>query len=265
VIPWQDSANLALSPPPQGAASITPTFATAPAAETSWQASTRADPSRDADEPAPSPELATLAPRTPLGSAAQKEVTLRADPTLLGRELQRELARVGCYEGELSGTWTPAARKAMKAFTDRVNATLPVDEPDYILLMLVMAYREKVCGVACPAGEGVSEGRCVPNSIVARRPFQATRIVPPASTSSNVAHTPTPPTPLSALGEGRMGLSGPSAPPNSAPADGQVPAAAAALNPPPQTVAAPAPSAPRRAVVRPTGFSPASFFKQLGF
>jgi hypothetical protein len=47
--------------------------------------------------------------------------------------------------------------------------------------------------------------------------------------------------------------------------DGQVPVAAAALDAPTQPVPAPAPGAARRATVRSTNFSPASFFKQLGF
>ena len=56
----------------------------------------------------------------------------------------------------------------MKAFMDRVNATLPTEEPDYILLSLVQAARDKVCGAACPAGQGLADGgRCVPNAILA--------------------------------------------------------------------------------------------------
>jgi hypothetical protein len=62
-----------------------------------------------------------------------------------------------------------------------------------------------------------------------------------------------------------MGLAGPSAPKNPGAMDGQAPVAAAALDAPAQSVPAPAPGAARRATVRSTNFSPASFFKQLGF
>src|SRR5947207_1138662 len=87
----------------------------------------------------------------------------------MARELQRELKRVGCYDGEINATWTPSTRRAMKAFTDRVNATLPVEEPDYILLALVQSHQDNVCGKPCPAGQGLSEaGRCLPNAILAR-------------------------------------------------------------------------------------------------
>jgi hypothetical protein len=65
----------------------------------------------------------------------------------LARELQRELKRVGCYMGEISGVWTPGSRLAMKTFVEHVNAALPVDKPDPVLLSLVQGYRERACGV----------------------------------------------------------------------------------------------------------------------
>ena len=94
--------------------------------------------------------------RTALGSP-QNGPSRPTDRLSLAQQLQRELARVGCYEGELNGMWTPAARKAMKAFMDRVNATLPIEEPDYILLSLVQAARDRVCGTGCPTGQGLAE------------------------------------------------------------------------------------------------------------
>ena len=44
------------------------------------------------------------------------------------------------HGGEISGVWTTSSRMAMKAFTDRVNASLPIDAPDYILLSLVQRH-----------------------------------------------------------------------------------------------------------------------------
>src|SRR5262249_30583461 len=70
-------------------------------------------------------------------ASAPKAQPVPRDRDSLARELQKELKRVGCYEGELNGVWTPATRAAMKTFTDRINATLPVDEPDPILFTLV--------------------------------------------------------------------------------------------------------------------------------
>ena len=108
-------------------------------------------------EPRP-PGLETMAAPTPLSelsrapiasdaqmgwrtivSAAPTELTPR-DPRArykLVREIQQELRRVGCYWGRMDGSWKYAIKNAMKEFTDRVNATLPLDQPDYIQLTLI--------------------------------------------------------------------------------------------------------------------------------
>ena len=87
----------------------------------------------------------------------------------LTRDLQTELKRVGCYGGDVSGNWTPSTKRAMGSFMDRVNATLPMDEPDYILLTLVQGHAEIACGAGCPAGQAIADnGRCVPNAVLAR-------------------------------------------------------------------------------------------------
>lgn len=88
----------------------------------------------------------------------------------LTRDLQSELKRVGCYNGEVTGAWSPSTRRAMSTFMDRVNATLPIDEPDYILLTLVQGHSAQACGATCPAGQGTADdGRCVPHAVLAAR------------------------------------------------------------------------------------------------
>lgn len=91
-----------------------------------------------------------------------------SDRAALARALQRELKRVGCYSGEITGVWTTSSRMAMKAFTERVNATLPVDAPDPVLLSLVQGHREKACATVCPAGQTAADGgACTPNAVPA--------------------------------------------------------------------------------------------------
>jgi peptidoglycan hydrolase-like protein with peptidoglycan-binding domain len=82
---------------------------------------------------------------------AQKAPPMRGGQGSLAEDLQRELARVGCYDGQINGVWTAATRQAMKAFLDRVNATLPIHQPDGVLLALVQSQRIKTCGASCPA------------------------------------------------------------------------------------------------------------------
>lgn len=91
-----------------------------------------------------------------------------ADRASIARELQRELRRVGCYSGEINGVWTTSSRMAVKAFTDRVNASLPIDQPDYVLLSLVQGHQDKACGAGCPAGQAAAEGGvCTPSTVIA--------------------------------------------------------------------------------------------------
>lgn len=90
-------------------------------------------------EPAVQPQAAPVPPIPP------KAIATPGDRASLARELQRELKRVGCYGGEINGVWTTSSRMAMKAFTDQVNASLPIDNPDYILLSLVQGRQDTVC------------------------------------------------------------------------------------------------------------------------
>lgn len=106
------------------------------------------------------------APRQRLSSTRPADEASRYE---LVRDLQRELKRVGCYHGEIDGDWGPGSKRAMSTFIERVNATLPTGDPDYILLMLVQGQTQPACGSGCPSGQvAAEEGRCVPKAIVAQ-------------------------------------------------------------------------------------------------
>lgn len=149
--------------------------------------------------------------------------------TTLSRDIQRELKRVGCYEGELSGEWNSVTRRAMKAFIDKVNAALPIDEPDHILRTMIQGHPGNACGrggsIVASAGsarlaekpvariEGKAESVkstaskdvvVVPREIAIARPA-----VPKPAWETTVAAAPLAPpsTPLST--EGRMAMGGP--------------------------------------------------------
>jgi hypothetical protein len=105
-------------------------------------------------------------PRVPVGES--KEVAPPLDGAALTREIQRHLKRIGCYRGDVTGVWSPSVRQAMRAFTQRANATLPVDEPDPVLLAMVQSHAPGACSAACPEGEDrAANGRCVPSALVA--------------------------------------------------------------------------------------------------
>jgi hypothetical protein len=75
-------------------------------------------------------------------------VPVPRDMEALIREIQRQLKRVGCYDGAVNGKWSPQLRTASKAFADQVNAKLPFDRPDYVLLRLTEAHEGRACGAA---------------------------------------------------------------------------------------------------------------------
>ena len=143
------SPSVALSTPARRGpllASLGTTVAPAPApqpasdAQTGWQTTVVS-----AATPAPT----ELTPRDP---NARYELVL---------DIQQQLRRAGCYWGRIDGSWGYATKDAMKEFTDRVNATLPLDQPDYVQLTLIQSQSGEMCG-ACPAGQSLSaSGRCV--------------------------------------------------------------------------------------------------------
>jgi hypothetical protein len=156
-------------------------------------------PQQAAAEPVPpfsAPVVVTIAQRP---SEPARAAPMPRDRDAIGRELQKELRRVGCYDGELNGAWTTSTKQAMKLFMDRVNASLPTDEPDPILLTMVRGYQDRVCGKPCPAGQGLADGgRCVPNAILVRAapkppvPVAAAVPVPAPVPAPAIAAKPTP-------------------------------------------------------------------------
>ena len=110
----------------------------------------------------------------------------------------------------------------MKTFTDRVNATLPVEQPDIVLLAMLQSHRGRGCGVPCPPGQGMAvDGRCLPNGLIAEIVEKQT----PASSIRTATASPPADEKLPVgqpLGkEERMSLAGPSLPPATSDAAGQ--------------------------------------------
>ena len=180
-------------------------------------------------------------------------------------DIQQQLKRVGCYWGRADGSWGPGTKDAMQSFMTRVNAALPYDSPDYVLLTLLKSQSGEVCG-ACPADQVLLPGgRCVPQTTVAygqpntdptaaiatneTLPWQATGAAPnkPVFTPLPNSVVSTEPLP------GRMAIGGPAAlppvnsvyaPPAVAATEPGQPGVTSAAAPPDET--APAPSKPTK-------------------
>ncbi len=118
-----------------------------------------------ADTPRPGTTAAISSP-VPANSSARYELV---------RAIQGELKRLGCYSGDVHGTWSASSKRALLSFMDRVNASLPAEQPDYIQLTLLQNQGAAVCGRDCPKGQAQGDGgRCVPNAILARAELKKT-------------------------------------------------------------------------------------------
>ncbi|MEQ1577213.1 MAG: peptidoglycan-binding domain-containing protein [Hyphomicrobium sp.] len=134
-------------------AEVAPSVAPPAAHSTAWQTSVSADAVRPGTT-------------VPVSSAVPGDGNAR---TQLIRDLQTELKRLGCYSGEADGSWGNGSKRALVAFMERINASLPVEQPDYIQLTLLQGQSAQMCGRDCPKGQAqTDDGRCVPSAILAR-------------------------------------------------------------------------------------------------
>ena len=107
---------------------------------------------------------ALVACLTASAATAQEEAQSKA--SALARAAQQELYRLGCYNDAINGVWTSPSRSAAQKFLSRVNARLPVEQPDEALLALLRSTKGFVC-TQCPVGEAFnSGGDCVPKALV---------------------------------------------------------------------------------------------------
>ncbi len=162
-----------------------------------------ADRSRPVDETrraeAPPRDRATPSPTAPvtmpLPFGQQRTVTPASPASAndtrrrLTQTIQIELHRVGCYNGAVDGEWGEASQRAMRAFNERINAALPIHQPDYILLTLLQGHAKLACGAPCPLGQiATGDGVCQPQSVVAearRRASQSETVAPEARRSGH--------------------------------------------------------------------------------
>lgn len=132
-----------------------------------WQTSVAAEAARPGS-------TAAVTSASPGDGSARRELV---------RSLQTELRRVGCFSGEATGNWTSKSKRALATFIERVNASLPVEQPDYIQLTLLQGQSGAVCG-NCPKGQSqTGDGRCLPSAILAQDETKS-RVTAPETTQT---------------------------------------------------------------------------------
>jgi peptidoglycan hydrolase-like protein with peptidoglycan-binding domain len=85
------------------------------------------------------PQPADPAPELPAETATSE---VQAD---LARDLQRELARVGCAAGRADGIWGARSRDALREFNRYAKASLDPDVPSKDALTAVQKQQGRVC------------------------------------------------------------------------------------------------------------------------
>jgi hypothetical protein len=140
-----------------------------------------------------------VAPRR-AASPPEPSTAVPGDRDGLVRALQRELRRVGCYAGAIDGAWGDAPRRAMRAFLADTNASLPVEQPDDILLRLLRGQERRVCHAACPEEWATAEGctsdgpanasaRSAPEATIAAGEADREPPAPPVAAEGSPAHS----------------------------------------------------------------------------
>lgn len=108
------------------------------------------------------PELAAVESDLDDEAALDREsAAAPANDPKLTRKIQRELRRVGCLKSTADGVWGSGTERAMRRFSERIDADLPIDGPDAVLLILLEKFDNRACGASCPEGEAPNaQGRC---------------------------------------------------------------------------------------------------------
>jgi hypothetical protein len=170
-----------------------------------WTASTAPDPkAADSGVPlvrVPSPPASGTSP----ASSAIQPVTSSAVTTPLSgrasitRALQSKLQRAGCYDGQVNGYWTARSKDAMARFVDRLNAKLPVEQPDEVLLALMENNPRASCSAEMPVAPSpapapveaaVSSPPGIPPAPASPIPVSAAAVVAPAIVAATARNEP---------------------------------------------------------------------------
>jgi uncharacterized caspase-like protein len=79
----------------------------------------------------------------------------------LGRSLQLELKRVGCYQGTVNGEFGDATRDALRNFAKYSATSLRYEDLSVDAIKAVRAFEQRVCPLSCQPGERAEGDSCI--------------------------------------------------------------------------------------------------------
>lgn len=115
-----------------------------PPAKPQSPTSVTADQGQTASPSSPSQIVALPSPAAP-GTGQDVDSRRNAGQADLARNLQRELARVGCSAGQPDGVWGSRSRDAIREFNRHARASLDPDVPSRDALAAIEKQRSRVC------------------------------------------------------------------------------------------------------------------------
>ncbi len=136
----------------------------------------KAPPLPAAEKPAPSKANAPKeTPQTKMAHAEPRK-TIEDDAEDKRREIarltQRELKRLGCYDGAIDGLWGPASRRALERFNSASRIRLHIS--DSAVAKRLRNYKGEGCARQCSQNEQLVSGKCMPAKRVAASTRAAT-------------------------------------------------------------------------------------------
>lgn len=117
----------------------------------------------------PEPAASTPAPSAPVYAAATPPpprnepapVAVGPAPGEIARLMQTELARVGCYNGSISGDWNTASRNAVDAFNKNARTKIDARSASLEGVDAVRDKQARVCPLECDRGFKAEDNKCV--------------------------------------------------------------------------------------------------------
>jgi hypothetical protein len=88
---------------------------------------------------------------------------------IIARELESELARVGCYSGDIDGDWNAASRRALQNFNKHAGTKLEVEAANLNALAVIRSRVSRICPLVCDRGSRVQGNRCVEVEVASGR------------------------------------------------------------------------------------------------
>ena len=141
-------------------------------------------------------QVATVTPTGSPQSVAGEGSATSGNPIV---DVQRELARLGCFSGNVTGVQDAATKKALESYLKSSGQTGPIGALDAVLVAHLRLHESRVCPLHCPTGTLASAGSCIaaPQKPAAPK-AAAPKAAPPKAAPPKVARPSTPPRPRAA-------------------------------------------------------------------